>query len=94
MKNFHFEDRDDLVVFYDSESETDFYGMNKENLIEKELIMKNYNYYKPSIPNDLKLKVYRMQLIITSDVYTFICRPIRNEIIEFPVNRIVDVWLQ
>ena len=86
MKNFLFEDRNDLVVFYDSECETDFYGMNKETLIEKELIMRNYNNYKPSIPNDLKLKVFRMQLLITSDIDTCICNPIRDEFTEFPVN--------
>ena len=93
MMNLFFEDRNDLVVFYDSECETDFYGMNKETLIEKISIMRKYNNYKPSIPNDLKLKVCRIRLYETSDNSTFICKPIRYEIVEFPVKRIINVWL-
>ena len=94
MKKLIFEDIDDLVVFYDSECVTDFYGMNKETLIEKKLIMRKYNFYKPSIPDDLKLKVFRIGLQITSDKSNFIYKPMRNEIVEFPLKRIINVWLQ
>lgn len=94
MKKLIFEDIDDLVVFCDSECVTDFYGMNNETLIKKKLIMKKHNYYKPSIPDDLKLKVFRISLQTTSDKSNFIYKPMRNEIVEFPLKRIINVWLQ
>ena len=94
MKNLIFEDIDDLVVFKDSECETDFYAMNKETLIEKSLIMKKFDNYKLCVPNDLNIKVFRIRLFINSDNSTNTYKPIRDEIVEFPVKRIVNVWLQ
>lgn len=94
MKNLIFEDRYDLVIFNDSECETDFYGMDKETLVEKMKIMKDYNYCMSSIPKSIKLKVCKIRLYETSNNSTFICKPIRNAIVEFPVKRIINCWVQ
>lgn len=93
-KNFIFEDVDDLDVFKDSESDTDFYGMTREALTEKIQISRKYNNVKASIPNEITIKACRIRFVGSKNPLTDIYKPVRDEIVYFPVNRIEGVWMQ
>jgi hypothetical protein len=93
-KNFIFEDVDNLDVFKNSESETDFYGMNREALNEKIEIIRKYNNVKASIPNEFTIKACHIRFAGSKNPYTDIYRPVHEEIVDFPVKRIEGVWMQ
>lgn len=94
MKNYFFKNIQNLRVFKDSESETDFYAMDNEAFCKKVSIMKEYAYCKQSVPDNQTVDVYRMEVLKSQEDFTYICEPVFIEIVKFQVNRIVNIWLK
>ena len=93
MKTYIFRNNQNLRVFKDSESETDFYAMEDESFCKKVRIMKEYAYCKQSVPDNQTVDVYRINVVKTQEKFTYICEPAFNEIVKFQVNRITNIWL-
>ena len=94
MKNYIFKNIQNLLVFKDSECETDFYAMGKEAFYNKVNIMKEYAYCKQFVPDNQTVDVYRIKVLNSQENLTYICEPMFNEIVKFQVNRIVNIWLK
>lgn len=93
MKNYFFKNIQNLRVFKDSESETDFYAMGNEAFSKKVSIMKEYAYCKQSIPDNQTIDVYRIETLKGQEELIYICEPLLNETVKFQVNRITSIWL-
>ncbi len=90
-KRILFDNTEDLTVFADSESETDYYAMSKEMLEKAKRITRKFGGKEKNVPKKYKVNACPMIFLKEEDAKTDVYVPSLTNLIDFPINRIEPI---
>lgn len=93
-KQIIFEADPDSIIFKDSEREDTFYCMTQDFLIEKMKITEQFGRREINVPDEYTIKVSPILKVESKDFYTDIYKPKKDELIDFPINKIEWIWIR